>query len=141
MIAAGIGCRRGADVRDILDVLHQAAESAGVDPAAVACLSVPDFKQDEPGLHKAASELAIPLLFVPRGVIEEFQSLTHTYSEKVMAAIGLANVAEAAALAGVGPGAELMAPRIASPVATCALAIRSSRQKPLEPLHEDQTVA
>lgn len=124
MIAAGLGCRRDTAASDILDVIQQATDAAGVDTAAIACLSIPDFKQSESGVHQAASELSIPVVVIPRSVIERFQEETITKSEKVLAAIGLANVAEAAALAGAGPGASLLAPRAATPFATCALATR-----------------
>jgi len=126
MIAAGIGCRQNIDAGDILDVIHQASEVAGIEAAAIAYLSIPDFKQGEEGVHRAASELAIPVIIIPRATIERLQDEVLTRSDKVLAAIGLANVAEAAALAGAGDGATLLGPRAATPFATCALASRSN---------------
>lgn len=126
MIAAGVGCRRDAAAGDILDVIREATDVAGVDTAAIACLSIPDFKQSEQGVHKAALELAIPVVVIPRATIERLQEAALTRSKVVLAAIGLANVAEAAALAGAGDGAELLGPRAATPFATCALASRNT---------------
>jgi cobalt-precorrin 5A hydrolase len=48
---------------------------------------------------------------------------TLTRSERVLAMTGVPSVSEAAALAAAGPGARLLAPRVAVGPATCALAI------------------
>ena len=115
MIVAGIGCRRGCAAADVVAAVRMAEAVAGCE---VALLAAPDFKRAEPGLHEAAAALGLPLRFVERSRLEAVQPDCPTRSGMALAAVGLASVAEAAALA-FGP---LILPRIVRGGATCALA-------------------
>lgn len=120
MIVAGIGCRRDCAAEAIVDLVHAAAARAGQAPMR---LAAPAFKSAEPGLLEAARVLGLTLTLVERGAMQQLQAATPTRSAAVARATGLASVAEAAALAGAGPGARLLLPRIAAGGATCALAV------------------
>ncbi len=79
-------------------------------------------KRHEPGLAEAAHRLGLDLAFVPREALREQAAKIRTASPKAEALFGVPSVAEAAALAGAGPGSSLIVPRIANAVATCAIA-------------------
>ncbi|TRW96548.1 cobalamin biosynthesis protein [Paracoccus sp. M683] len=108
---AGIGCRAGAPVTVLTEMLAQAEALAGpVD--AVATIA-----------PRAAEITALnrPLRIVAIAGID-----TPTQSPRIQSLHGTGSVAEAAALAACGPGARLILNRIASPCgrATIAIAIR-----------------
>ena len=115
-LVAGIGCRRGAAPEAILAAVALALRQAGRED--VTLLATIAAKRDEPGIAAAAAALAVPLEIVEDAAAQP----TLTESAASRAATGLGSVAEAAALAAAGPGARLLAPRIATGGATCALA-------------------
>lgn len=119
MIAIGIGCRKNCGSAEIIDLIHRASLSAGV-PIVGARLFTIAAKQGEAGLIEAASALDLPLIFLPVGALAQIEPATR--SDRVTALFGIPSVAEASALAGAGPGAQLFGPRIASASATCAIA-------------------
>ncbi|MBP2291631.1 cobalamin biosynthesis protein [Azospirillum rugosum] len=120
MIAAGIGCRSGCPGAEIAGLVRAALDEAGV---GADVLAAPVRKRFEAGLREAADLLALPLAFVEDAELAAVQDRTQTRSARVEAAVGVASVAEAAALAAAGPGAHLLLPRRSTPRATCALAI------------------
>ncbi len=67
--------------------------------------------------------LGLPLTFLDHDALAAASVRAVTRSARAMAETGLASVAEAAALAGAGPGSRLLLPRVASAAATCALAV------------------
>jgi cobalt-precorrin 5A hydrolase len=132
-IAVGIGCRRGCGGGDIAALVARAFDMAGLDPAsrATAVLYAPDRKRDEPGVGEAATRLALPLRFLDHAALAAQQDRVATRSARVAAAVGLASVAEAAALAGAGPGGTLVLRRLTGERATCTCALARSPE-PLE---------
>jgi cobalt-precorrin 5A hydrolase len=117
MIVAGIGCRRGCPADAIVALVRQAETLA----APVAALAAPAFKRAEPGLHQAAAQLGVPLLFVEDAALVTAQVLCVTRSDAAQRATGFASVAEAAAM---GAGGVLLLPRLTAAGVTCALARR-----------------
>jgi cobalt-precorrin 5A hydrolase len=79
-------------------------------------------KRDEPGLNAAAKTLGFNLVFLSRDALAAVTPRLLTRSAAAQSRFGLASVAEAAALAGGGPQASLLAPRLAANGATCAIA-------------------
>jgi cobalt-precorrin 5A hydrolase len=118
-VIAGIGFRRDCPAADILAVIREASERVG---RPIDALAVPEFKADEGGVQDAAKSLALPLLRIDRAALRRAQGRCLTRSDYSRQATGFASVAEACALAGAGPDARLILPRIAGPRATCALA-------------------
>ena len=125
LIAAGIGCRQGCPGEEIAALVRAAFDEAALDTAARTrvVLAAPVRKRNEPGLQQAAHLLALPLALIGDAAMAAAQGQTLTRSARVEAAVGVASVAEAAALAAAGPGARLLLPRRSTPRATCALAI------------------
>jgi cobalt-precorrin 5A hydrolase len=66
--------------------------------------------------------LNLPILWIERAALKGEQGRCLTRSARAEAEVGLSCVAEAAALAGAGPGSRLVLPRIAGGGVTCALA-------------------
>ncbi|QCO17204.1 cobalamin biosynthesis protein (plasmid) [Azospirillum brasilense] len=124
-IAAGIGCRAGCPGAEIAGLLRAAFAEAALDETArrAVQLAAPMRKRNEAGVAEAAHLLALPLRFVDDSALAAVQDRVRTRSARVEAAVGVASVAEAAALAAAGPGSTLLLPRRSTPRATCALAI------------------
>ena len=118
MVVAGVGCRRGCGAADIVAVVREAEALAG---CVAAVLAAPAFKDGEAGVREAAGTLGIPLVFVDAARMAAAQAGCVTRSDVVLAAVGVASVAEAAALA--VSGGRLLAARLARGAATCALAV------------------
>ena len=125
LIAAGIGCRRDCPGEEIAGLVRAAFDEAALEAAARSgvVLAAPVRKRNEPGLQQAARLLALPLAFIDDAAMAAAQDRVQTRSARVQATVGVASVAEAAALAAAGPGARLLLPRRSTPRATCALAI------------------
>lgn len=121
MIVAGIGCRRGCSAEAIVALVRLAQVRGG---CAVDTLAAPRFKQDEAGLHEAARVLGVGLALVGAEALQAMQPFCPTRSNAASRAVGMASVAEAAALAAVlaKSGGSLLLARIAGGGVTCALA-------------------
>jgi cobalt-precorrin 5A hydrolase len=85
-------------------------------------------KRGEPGLRGAAEALGFELVFLSRAALAAAAPRLLTLSPAAQRRFGLDSVAEAAALAGGGPNARLLAPRLAADGATCAIAVDRSGQ-------------
>ena len=127
MIVAGIGCRKGASADDIGAVIGAALARAGFAAQALDLIAAPELKRGEHGVAAAAAALGVPLVLIAEADLKAAGARAETRSERVLALVGVSSVAEAAALAGGGPTARLILPRIAVGSATCALAVSEER--------------
>jgi cobalt-precorrin 5A hydrolase len=127
MIVAGVGCRKGASADDIGAVIADALARAGFAPRALDLIAAPELKHCEQGIAAAAAALGVPLVLIPEADLAAAGARAETRSERVLALMGIPCVAETAALAGGGPTARLIVPRIAIGTATCALAVSEER--------------
>ena len=103
---AGLGFRTTADVASLREALQLAGGSAGLSALATAA-----DKATAPALRALAEELGLPIIAVP---LAQLTIQTANPSPKVPARYGAHSVAEAAALAGAGPGARLTKNRAVS---------------------------
>jgi cobalt-precorrin 5A hydrolase len=122
MIVAGVGCRKGARAADIEAAIEAAFVRAGIATSELGLIATSVAKGGEPGIASAASAMGVPLVLIPQCDLAAAGARAPTKSERVIALAGVPSVAEAAALAAGGPGARLLAPRIAVGPVTCALA-------------------
>ncbi len=122
-LAVGIGCERGATADEILSLIRETLEEAGLTLDAVALLASLDLKMDEPGLAAAAATLDRPLRFFNAATLEAETPRLANPSDIVFRAVGCHGVAEGAALAAAGPGGRLLVPKRRSARATCAVAL------------------
>jgi cobalt-precorrin 5A hydrolase len=120
MIAIGIGCRRGAPASAIEAVIRQSLAQIG--SATPAALFTIEDKAVEPGLIDAANRLGLSLTFLGRDALRAQAPGVRTRSRRADAEFGVPSVAEASALAGAGPNAALIVPRVAANGVTCAIA-------------------
>ncbi len=121
-LALGIGCERDADPAEVLAFVHEALAAAGWAEAAIACVASIDLKLDEVAVHEVAAALDVPARFFGAEELAAFESRLATPSSYVKATVGVAGVAEAAALAAAGAQATLVLTKQIGPRATVALA-------------------
>ncbi|MFZ0097964.1 MAG: cobalamin biosynthesis protein [Gemmobacter sp.] len=110
MIVAGIGLRASATAADLAAALSLARHP----PEA---LALPADKAD----HPALAAMALPVHAVP--LADLARQDTFTPSPRQPARYGGGSVAEAAALAAAGPGAQLVQPRTIAPGGRVTLAL------------------
>jgi cobalt-precorrin 5A hydrolase/precorrin-3B C17-methyltransferase len=123
VIALGVGCERGADARELEDLVRTTLATHGIAVAAVACVASLDLKADEPAVHALAAAFGVPARFFSADELAREEPRLANPSAVVRNAVGVAGVAEAAALACVGPEGTLLVPKQRSPHATCGLAL------------------
>ncbi len=121
MIAIGIGCRRGAAADEVVALVREAIELLP-DEAVPTGLFTLAAKTGEAGIAGAAAALGLPLAFLDQAALALVADEARSSSPRVEEMFGLPGVAETAALAGAGPGAVLLVPRLASATVTCAIA-------------------
>jgi len=122
MIAAGIGCRRGASVEDLEAALREAQATFGIMDADIAVLATVASKADEPSIQAVARLRGLRLQALSKECLGAVADKVASSSERVRQLVGVDSVAEAAALVAAGCNARLLGPRIATAAATCALA-------------------
>jgi cobalt-precorrin 5A hydrolase len=122
MIAAGVGCRRGASAPDIEAAIRAALARANIAADALDVIATIEAKRTEPGILAAAETFGVSVVIVPEHELALAGDRVETHSDRVLTLTGVGSVAEAAALAAAGPSARLIAPRLAIGAATCAIA-------------------
>ena len=103
----GIGCERNSSLLLLQKAVTQAFSQANLAEAAVAGIASLDLKADEPALLALAAGRQWPLRFFRAEALAPIK--VPNPSAAVAKEVGTASVAEAAALAAAGPGAELVA--------------------------------
>lgn len=119
--AIGVGARRGVDAFELAALVELVASHAGVAARGVPLYTIAG-KEDDAGLREAALLLETTIVFLPLAALLTRKHDALTRSRRVEALLGVGGVAETAALAGAGPGGVLLAPRLATPRLTCAIA-------------------
>ena len=127
MMVAGIGCRKGVSVAEVLAALDAALSAHGVSRTQIDALASLPQKHGELALADVASLLERPLILADETAFNATEKKTLTRSEASLAATGHGSAAEAAALAVAGPTARLLGPRIAIGAVTCAVATTEAR--------------
>ena len=115
-LVAGVGCSRGVDAEEILELLLRSLAQAELTEKSVAALASIDVKRDEAGLLQAAEKLDVPIHFHPAEALSVVEAPNP--SELVRDAVGTPSVAEAAV---VSSGAELVLEKRKSANATVAI--------------------
>ncbi len=112
LLCVGVGCTRAAPPVALGAVAMELLQAAGLTPEAVALVATARRKQDEPALRQWADSLGARFASFADEILAAQPVATR--SARVEAAVGLASVAEAAALAGAGTVELLVARRIAA---------------------------
>jgi len=121
-LVAGIGCRRGTSRETIASWFAHVFAAQGLAEASLSAVATVTLKADEPGLVDFAAARRIPLLvYAPEEL--DGQPGIETPSERVRAKIGIAAVAEPAALRAAG-ATRLLVSKQTGPGVTLAVARR-----------------
>ncbi len=118
-LVVGVGCNRGAEADEILDLVESVFREAGLSPLSIKTLTSIDLKADEQGLLKAAERLGRPVRFHSREALENIT--VPNPSEVVAKHIGAPSVCEATAILSAG-GGSLVLPKRKTPNVTMAVA-------------------
>lgn len=124
-LVVGVGGSRGVTAEEVLGLVQEALEGAGLSARSVAALATVEAKADEAGIVAAAERLNVPLLTYAAGTLAGIE--VPNPSAAPLAAVGTPSVAEAAALAAAGQGGELVVQKRKSAMATAAVARRRPR--------------
>ena len=122
-VALGVGCARDCPPAELASLVAAALAEAGVSAAAVHSVNSIDLKADEPAILALARSLDVPLRLFDAVSLEAETARLATPSAVVFAEVGAHGVAEAAALAQVGPSGALLLAKRKTARATCALAL------------------
>lgn len=96
---AGFGCRHGCSENSLRALLESSLQEYALERAQLSGLASIDSRRAEPGLIALAATLGLPLSFFTAAQLAAFEHRLSQRSEAVLAATGVAGVAEAAALA------------------------------------------
>lgn len=125
MIALGVGCARDVAAAELEGLVRDVLSAHDLTAQAIACVASLDAKADEAAIHALAASLGVPARFFDAAALACEEPRLSAPSATVKQAVGIAGVAEAAALACVGRNGRLLVSKRRSPHATCALAIAS----------------
>jgi cobalt-precorrin 5A hydrolase len=123
-LVAGIGCKRGVPFAEIEDLFQKVCSDHGYAPLSLGLVATVDLKADEQGLRDFATLHSVPLRAFRRDELAAVGPLP-TPSERVRTKIGIAGVAEPAALLAAATE-QLLVPKQRGPRVTLALARREA---------------
>jgi cobalt-precorrin 5A hydrolase/precorrin-3B C17-methyltransferase len=118
----GLGCERGTSVEEVHDLAVAALAKAGVAAEELAAVASIETRSQEPAILAVAAKFAVPSIFFDAASLERETPRIKNPSATVFAHTGCHGVAEPAALAAIGPAAELTLPKLRSAHATAAIA-------------------
>ncbi|MEM7667817.1 MAG: precorrin-3B C(17)-methyltransferase [Pseudomonadota bacterium] len=119
----GVGCARTCPAEEMAVLVRSALEEAGLAAGSVAAIGSLDLKADEPAIAALALAIGCPVRVFTAPELEAEAPRLTAPSEVVFAEVGCHGVAEGAALALSGRGAELIVPKRKSAQATVAIAL------------------
>ncbi|RLJ41118.1 cobalt-precorrin 5A hydrolase/precorrin-3B C17-methyltransferase [Litoreibacter meonggei] len=128
----GVGCARNCAPEELHDLVMKTLTEADIAPAALKAIYTLDLKADEPAVHALSRALDIPVRVFDAATLEAETPRLQNPSDVVFAEVGTHGVSEAAALAGAGDTATLIAPKQKTKNATCAIALAP---QPITELH------
>ncbi|MDK1373230.1 MULTISPECIES: cobalamin biosynthesis protein [unclassified Sinorhizobium] len=121
-LVLGLGCERNTAPEEVIALAEQALAAAGLDRCEVDFVASLDARAEEPAIHAAARHFSVPARFFNASTLAAETTRLQNPSDIVFAHTGCHGVAEGAALAGAGPDAVLIVPKIRSARATAAIA-------------------
>ncbi len=101
-LVLGMGCERGAEVAEAIDLAEKALAQAGLSPHSLAAVGSLDLKADEAAIHAVAAHFGVPARFFDAATLEAQTPRLANPSDLVFAETGCHGVAEGAALALAG---------------------------------------
>ncbi|MHC5654933.1 precorrin-3B C(17)-methyltransferase [Stappia sp.] len=129
-LAVGVGCARGCAPEELVALVRETLETAGLARGAVALVASLDLKADEPAMAALAADLGAPLRVFDAARLEQEAARLANPSEVVFAEVGCHGVAEGAALAAAGAAGSLIVEKRKTANATVAIAIAPEPIRP-----------
>lgn len=123
-VVAGIGFRHAAAAEAIVALIERALTSLDLPNARLAAIATAADRASETTIRAAAAHFGLEPIGLTPAALRAVDAAVPTRSSRIEAARGIGSLAEAAALAGAGPGGRLLLARIALRDVTCALALR-----------------
>ena len=121
-LALGIGCERGIEAAELIRLVSETLAANDLSPLSLAGAFSIDLKMNEAAVHGLAAHFEIPARFFDLTALRTQEPRLANPSSVVRAAIGVAGVAEAAALSAAGEEGVLIIEKHKSRRATCAVA-------------------
>ncbi|MBB6145337.1 cobalt-precorrin 5A hydrolase [Silvibacterium bohemicum] len=115
-VSIGIGCSSRTTAGDVLDLIR----TCGVELAPDIVLATLD--RHSTIAQAVSEELGLSLKLFPANILAEVSGVI-THSSLAAEKVGTSSVAEASALAALGPDAKLTMPRRTGHLCTCAVAV------------------
>jgi cobalt-precorrin 5A hydrolase len=119
-LIAGVGCNRGTDREEILDLVRETFRKHTLALKSLQCITTIEAKRDEEGLKGAAADLGVPLFFFGPAELNGID--VPNPSATVRKHMGVSSVCEATALLKSGKG-KLLIPKIKGDNATLAVVL------------------
>ena len=123
VLALGVGCERDCDPDELVSLVEQTLQDAGLCTDSIACVVSLDLKMDEPAVHALAASLNVPARFFDAQELEALSPRLANPSDVVFGEVGCHGVSEGAALAAAGTDGTLLVEKTRSRRATCAIAL------------------
>ncbi|MFM8747012.1 MAG: precorrin-3B C(17)-methyltransferase [Aestuariivirga sp.] len=119
----GLGCERHTEPAELIGLADKVMADHSLAPAALAAVASLDLKEDEAAVHAVARHFGVPARFFTAAELANETPRLRNPSGIVAREVGVAGVAEAAALAAAGPESILIAEKTRSARGTCAIAM------------------
>ncbi|MET3790011.1 cobalamin biosynthesis protein [Aquamicrobium terrae] len=123
MIVAGIGCRKGVSLQEVLAAVESALEPYDLSPDSLSGLATAKLKAGEQAIIEAGNKLRLPVFLVDGPALQLVSLRGLTRSAASLSAAGTPSVSETAALAAAGQKSRLLGPRSVHGSVTCAIAV------------------
>lgn len=120
-LCLGIGCERGAEAGEVIELADLTLQTTGLAPKAVAGVFSIDLKADEAAVHAVADHFGVAARFFTASELEAERGRLANPSDIVFAEVGCHGVAEGAALVACGRDGALIVEKQKSGRATCAV--------------------
>ena len=127
MIVAGVGFRRGASADEIEKVVRLALGVFELAVERLDVLATESEKATDPAFAEVARRLSAKLVACTVDELDKVGGQVLTRSNQVLEAKGVPSIAEGSALVVAGRNARLLGTRVATALATCAVAIGDGR--------------
>ena len=127
MIVAGVGFRRGASADEIEKVVRLALGVFQLPVERLDTLATESAKATEPAFVEVAQRLSVRVTACTVEDLDRVAGEVLTPSKLVLESKGVPSIAEASALVVAGRNGRLLGTRVATALATCAIAIGDGR--------------
>ena len=127
MIVAGVGSRRGTEADELERVVRMALDMFRVPAERLEALATESEKATDSAFAEAAQRLSVRLTACTVEDLDRVAGQVLTPSKLVLEAKGVPSIAEGSALVVAGRNARLLGTRVATALATCAIAIGDGR--------------